>query len=83
MEEPRYVRHKPSGRKYVWHPLYAQDDYEPWEDRPQDVIIDVEATVIPDTVVSISSKAQKPKKAGLFPPSGGEALAMDASRGLP
>lgn len=83
MEEPRYVRHRASGRKYVWHPLYVQEDYEPWTDKPQDVIIDVEATVIPDTVVPITSKAQKTKKAGLVAPSSEEALSMDASRGLP
>ena len=80
MEEPRYVRHKESGRKHVWHPLYNQDDFEPWDDPS---VVDVEAKVVPDTVVPIGTKTLKVKKAGLAPPSGDEALSIDASRRLP
>ena len=80
MNTPRYVRHKASGLMHVWHELYNQEDFEPWDD-PN--VVDVEAKVVPDTVVPIDSKTLKVKKAGLAPPSGDEALSIDASRRLP
>lgn len=80
MQETRYLRHKPTGDKWAWHPLWAERaDFEPWDD-PN--VVDVEATVVPDTVVPISSKTLKLKKAGLSPPAD-EALSIDASRRLP
>ncbi len=73
MAETRYLRHIPTGEKYAWNPFYEERaDFEPWDD-PQ---------ATPDTVVPITSKAPKVKKAGLAPPSD-DALAIDASRRLP
>jgi len=74
MAETRYLRHIPTGEKYASNPFYEERaDFEPW-DAPQ---------AAPDTVVPIGSKTPKVKKAGLAPPLGDEALAIDASRRLP
>jgi len=81
MQETKYLRHIPTGDKYATNRFFEERaDFEPW-DAPE--VVDTEARVNPDTVVPITSKTPKVKKAGLAPPPGDEALSIDASRRLP
>ena len=74
MQEPRYVRHIPTGRRHVWHELYNQDEFEPWVEAVAD------DTCV--TVVSIKGKSPRTPKAGLALSAPDAALSADASRGL-